>query len=795
MTITTHTYTAKVGTTSLSVRGGSLTLDSGRAPHVEAELELAFPGTWTTVADSYSAWVEQNRNMYPDPGAAHATNNYVNAWAGTSNVITAVRAANSTWSKSGKAFRATWTTVATPGSNSLQATGLKLVISTTGKYTVSWRVKRVGGAGQPGTVGSATDFGAGNLSVASGRVEVASDEWVIWQTVNVTDLATFTAASNPRVDRTITGLVVGSSFELSEYDTYPGDFQPDRAWFSGAGGWVDALTRYAWAGTPNASVSTYDKRTITAYGGPVFTPSPATYDLLDPRNSPAPRVEVTASSGIPRTFNLHVRDRSINHKEGTVSLRLSSDEGLLDDFAPLADDLTPRTHEANLRNLVGYVLNKAIPGAVLEAGTTNADLTARWDATNRITNPTGNAGGASFISAYNCVAVTDATFPGTVNGVAHIGTHVTTPSSPDSYISIGPVNGMAWGMQVGKTYVFSAEGSTRVVMSGATANVLRERALGVHATGSYGGYKHFLSPSVPNVLMTGTNGVRVSVEFTVPPGTTDVFLRAYHGRAAGAITWGKFRLSEKVAGNLADNSVYFFGSQPAGGGYTYDWETGTANAAYSGRHADVERLPELFTWRAGQSALDFLHPLLQSQGLRLVCDETRKWTLRDETYEAPGNLSLRAGINVIEAEEDISRDGGFWFDARTTRYKWTDENGLQQERVDTYALTPSYSRMTLLELSSPYPGPGRSEYAVRRAQGIGREVTVETVSDWSVLAEQPVSVVLENAPTGLGKTQSVAYDLGTDRMTVTTRTVDTPAGAINLLPGIINALTGTINAL
>ena len=152
-------------------------------------------------------------------------------------------------------------------------------------------------------------------------------------------------------------------------------------------------------------------------------------------------------------------------------------------------------------------------------------------------------------------------------------------------------------------------------------------------------------------------------------------------------------------------------------------------------------------------------------------------------------------MNLISAEEAISRDGGFWFDARATRYRWTDDAGVQQERVDAYALTPNYTCMSTVDVDAVYPGPGRSEYAVRRAQGVGREVTVSTVPQWAVAAESPLQLLLDDTPPQVANVRAVTFDLDNDEMTITARTVDTPVGAINLLTGIINALPGTINAL
>lgn len=192
---------------------------------------------------------------------------------------------------------------------------------------------------------------------------------------------------------------------------------------------------------------------------------------------------------------------------------------------------------------------------------------------------------------------------------------------------------------------------------------------------------------------------------------------------------------------------------------------------------------DALVWRAGTSALDFLHPLVQAVGMRLVCDERRVWTLRTETYAGHGAvISIAYGIDMVDGGDTIDRDNALWFDAQVTRYRWTDAAGAQQEAVDSYALQTPYTRVNLVAINAPYPGPGRSAYAVRRAQQRGREVTATKVSDWTVAAEQPVIVYLPDTPVQVGSVQRVRFDLDRDEMTIDARTVDTPDTAWILLP-------------
>lgn len=194
--------------------------------------------------------------------------------------------------------------------------------------------------------------------------------------------------------------------------------------------------------------------------------------------------------------------------------------------------------------------------------------------------------------------------------------------------------------------------------------------------------------------------------------------------------------------------------------------------------------------------MDFLHPLLQAVGLRLVCDEQRRWTLRNDEYRAAGAQAWRYGVNITAADEQLSRDDDSWFDAAVYSYEWTDDAGVPQSRTDAYSLIPSPSKVLRVELRDiPYPGPGRAEHMVQRAQGKGRSVTVSGIPTWTEETDQPLSILLDGTPIQTGISASVQFNFDDDTVTVSSRTTDTPAGAIDLLPGTINALTGTINSL
>lgn len=133
----------------------------------------------------------------------------------------------------------------------------------------------------------------------------------------------------------------------------------------------------------------------------------------------------------------------------------------------------------------------------------------------------------------------DTVTPEAVDDVQHWGVHMYEPENNDSYVSAGgDGGGMRLGMQAGKTYVISAEGSVRSLMSGdrpAEADASggqksRTRSIVVHSRVGSGPYSIWHSPQVPNVA---ESEVRTSVRFTLPAGTTEAFVRFYHGGTKG----------------------------------------------------------------------------------------------------------------------------------------------------------------------------------------------------------------------------------------------------------------------
>ncbi|MGP6170629.1 hypothetical protein ACTU6V_05410 [Microbacterium sp. A204] len=501
-------------------------------------------------------------------------------------------------------------------------------------------------------------------------------------------------------------------------------------------------------------------------------------EALDPRMSPAPRIIVEVDATFPwgvqsRTFDLALRDRTVNLEAATVTLDIASDEALLGDFAPLADDPAPLEHQDSLQGLVGYVLGTVIPGAVLEAGP-DAAVPALADSANLIRNPRAGFNTTDWHATWATGGLTP--LRQASGGPAYAPTYM-------AYLSNAGVITNGAEVFIGEDAVSLTSGKKYVLSVGLNGSPGREMILDAVCFDGTGNITGFI-PAV-TTMMLGGSGVwqrAVTEPFEAYSNTARIRVRVRAAQLGGSeyINVTGWRLSE-ATGDITADGLYFDGDTADTAKYEYTWQQ-AAHATISNRKTLIDAAtPDALIWDAGQDAMSFLAPLVQAAGLRLVCDEQRVWTLRDEHYDAGGALEVRHAVNLIGGSEKIARGDGDWFDAAAAVYTWMDRSGTRHEQVDTFALTPDYTLLRRFEFATPYPGPGFAEYAVRRSQGRGREVTVSTVSDWVAKAEQGFTAILSGTPTQTGQTNVVRFDLDTDEMTITSRTIDTLPGAWILL--------------
>lgn len=450
---------------------------------------------------------------------------------------------------------------------------------------------------------------------------------------------------------------------------------------------------------------------------------------------------------------LRIREVTPDYAAGTMTLRLASDETMLDDYAQLVDDRGPRAHETSLRAVVEYVLGK-LPRP-LKAGTLDADVTAYWPVTNLITNASIELG-------------TEGWLPGTgASGLVRTATYATDESYALRFTaSAGHANVVPamtlnsfYTVRPGEWYVFAFE-----FTSGALA-----QARAAIQWWSQGG-------STPSATSEGDivatpSGVtqRRWVIAQCPPGAD----RAVPFVNTIGNFGGELHYVDEAMFYAGDELIPFFhGGTPDDAHYTYEFQA-APYASTSTRTPIVERRPESLIWRAGVSAMRFLTPLLQSAGLRLVCDENWDFELRDDTYTAAGAQTYAIGTDIVEVDGSLSRESEDWFDGAVYVYKWRDSTGIDQERLDAFATSMFPTKVVRVELSGvPYPGPGRAEVVVNRAQARGRTLTVTSVSRWTEQIAQAMTVTLDGSPTQTGQISKIDWNLDNDTVQVTARTTN-----------------------
>jgi hypothetical protein len=586
-------------------------------------------------------------------------------------------------------------------------------------------------------------------------------------------------------------------------------------------------TRYSWTGTPSASASiaeawVNDPITPPTSPAPIFVRPSVTAEVvgqatglavaggtatldalnvpyatadvevpfvgldlddLDPRSNI--RVKVTAAdehAGTTRTFDLGLRERTIDHEARRVHLVLGSDEELMRDYSSLVVDATPRAHEGSLRGLVNYVLGKVIPGAALAAGGPDVAVPARWAITNLITNPS-LAVDLTGWAAVQCVTIARYTSAG-IPGVADTASVIATVTSAGDAVIRMNATGVGPAVSAGVTYtarVFSP-------MNPVVASKFRVRLHWLNRAGAIVGY-------VDGPEATAVNGVwtPATVVAEAPAGavSADFFFIARVSTAGHT-----FLLDGAMVHEGSEGVPFFDGSTPDTPTYTYDWTNpDLPNASQSRRVPAVPRPPELFVWNPGTTAWDFLEPFTSSAGLRLYSDEARVWRLIDPaSYSVPGVVTL-SGFNLERGADTISRDDEEIFATGiVVRYTWPDVNDVVRIAYDV-AGTPS--KVVLIEYDTAYPGPGAAAAILARRNGTGRTQDVTAIVDWRVTPGMQATTSLPAAPQQRGKVQAVTFPLDdSPLMDVATRgLVDVVVGTIDALPGTIDALPGTIDSL
>lgn len=185
-------------------------------------------------------------------------------------------------------------------------------------------------------------------------------------------------------------------------------------------------------------------------------------------------------------------------------------------------------------------------------------------------------------------------------------------------------------------------------------------------------------------------------------------------------------------------------------------------------------------WQPGVSAWDYVAPLVQKAGFRLWCDGGRVWRLT-KGYTADGQVNLSAETGVKRATDTVSREAE-WFDSVVITYKWNDTAGVSHVAYDT-AGAPGTKALAINYDATVFPGAGAATGVLERAQGRGRVLDVEALSNYDTAPGIALSITLPNTPIQTGVVSAVTWQFPADTMTVKSRgLIDTSASSWQLTP-------------
>lgn len=508
----------------------------------------------------------------------------------------------------------------------------------------------------------------------------------------------------------------------------------------------------------------------------VVRPADATLALLEPVAKSIVVVTFTVA-GVPLVLNFQVIDWGFSPDEDRVALALASSEYTLLTYAPLADTNYSVTEQGSLRGLCQKVLTKALGKTTTVTVASGADVaipTTR-DVTNYV--PGGN-----FETATGLWTGTGATVS-LVTGWKQFGSYSLkiTPNSSSTQSWASVVVPVA----AGGTYTLSAYVRVQAVQTGTPQSSARTfQAVATFQDGT--AVSNQIIGRSDQAANTGFTTTRVSMTFTVPQNATSVSVRLVNG-----------------ASNFADNSIYVDGVLLVEGNgkdtngtvmdyfdgdvtdtalYQYNW-TGDAGLSTSTRTA-LGANEDSLLWVVGQTADDFLRPVVESSGFRLFQDEKGQWLLANADYAVAGDVGMRYGANLYEGSESTSVQAedvdGFPLNADSVivKYSWTDYRGIERTAIDVAAPTGSNRPYVLEKADTPFPGKGQAAYLLKRLQARTRLIDTTGRPDWSARPGMGATVVLPNRPLATGYVEAVTFDYAARTMTLSTKgLVTTPSSA------------------
>lgn len=447
--------------------------------------------------------------------------------------------------------------------------------------------------------------------------------------------------------------------------------------------------------------------------------------------------------------------------DGTVELQLATFDTRLLTYTPIAVDRTCWGMQADVNTIWRYVVGKVFGSAPGDDGLWDVQ---RTDADAPVT-PFRTYSALTNLAPNPRLSVDAAGWQATGSGgTLSRGTNASAAYPFSTYARLGIGTGATSGTGIayvqsasfttGRQYTFSMYGQ---VSRGSVGNPMSARLVWFDAAGNEVGGRSYATTR----QTVGNWNQRFVVTAIAPVGAASYGLTFYAG--AGAAAWGTgdvlyatgVMVTEGDGLDTDGTSVvpYFDGDAVNGtAGYNYTWQ-GTAGASVSARTPVVDRDQDSLTWKPGQTAYDFLEPILQSLGLRTFAyGQTESGRLVDNgpllvqpllaltTYQysrrlyytpIPDNqIALSSAVNLYDIDVRTAIGAKFsdgtpmYADAVVLHYTWTDSTGTEREAYDTYSFATTFLAPYVVEYrDTPFPGRGRAVNIYRRLASRRRLIT------------------------------------------------------------------------
>jgi hypothetical protein len=256
---------------------------------------------------------------------------------------------------------------------------------------------------------------------------------------------------------------------------------------------------------------------------------------------------------------------------------------------------------------------------------------------------------------------------------------------------------------------------------------------------------------LPSTIFDGDLGVRsiaydyVSKEATIDLASDEALTQDVHGYGDDIM------MEYDDARSLINEVLNFIGA---------NLEPGAANYAYSPRYQ-----LQKYEFNLPNVAWDFIETITQAAGLKLYCDEQRRWYLVDPTAIS-GDLVLDDTDNITAFTKEISREG-LWYNQVVIRYD-TISDGVIYD--DYYEFGTGATKTLYIEKSNiEFPGFGAAQSIAQRSLTRGEIYTIEAVANFDARPRQTLTVDITGEPVKTGIIQSVTWSLPSARMSVDIR--------------------------